>query len=387
MTQTKFSRFKQFDAYAKTLDDFRVKTSAGAAVTMASAFIIIILFFGELFDYRSVYVESSLVVDSGRKEKMNIDFDITFRKIPCYILTLDVMDVAGEHQADVEHSIYKTQLDPNGTALKHEKTERLGDSGPDPKVVGENYCGDCYGAKKPESGCCNTCDDVRKAYESSGWSFNHPESIEQCTREGYLEKIKEQANQGCRIRGKVTVNKVAGNFHIAPGRSFQRGNAHVHDVQQYLQQGLDFSHHIEHLSFGEKVPKVSNPLDNANAESAEGLFMFQYYLKVVGTRHYYLNREPVSTNQYSVTQYNRNLQYMNAWGQIQAPNGLPGVFFNFDISPMLVIQREERKSFASFLTGVCAIVGGIFTVAGILDSAIWRAERTLKKKKELGKAF
>lgn len=286
-------------------------------------------------------------------------------------------------------------------------------------MVGENYCGECYGAQKPESGCCNTCEDVRKAYEASGWSFNHAENIEQCTREGYLDKIKEQANQGCRIRGKVTVNKVAGNFHVAPGRSFQRGNAHVHDIQQYLEQGLDFSHQIEHLSFGEKIPNVHNPLDDTKVENAEGLFMFQYYLKVVGTRYYYLDKEPVFTNQFSVTQYNRNLQYKNAWGQIQAPNGLPGknydilacelsphpmssflnnaypllyctligVFFNFDISPMLVIQKEERKSFASFLTGVCAIVGGIFTVAGLLDGAIWRAERTLKRKMELGKAF
>lgn len=35
------------------------------------------------------------------------------------------MDVAGEHQADVEHSIYKTQLAPDGTELNHEKTERM----------------------------------------------------------------------------------------------------------------------------------------------------------------------------------------------------------------------------------------------------------------------
>ncbi|KAF9097612.1 hypothetical protein BGX23_008338 [Mortierella sp. AD031] len=103
---------QQFDAYAKTLDDFRVKTSTGATVTMASVLIILILFIGELFDYRAVHVESSLVVDSGRKGKMSIDFDITFHKIPCYIMTLDVMDVAGEHQADVEHSIYMTQLAP-----------------------------------------------------------------------------------------------------------------------------------------------------------------------------------------------------------------------------------------------------------------------------------
>jgi len=39
------------------------------------------------------------------------------------------------------------------------------------------------------------------------------------------------------------------------------------------------------------------------------------------------------------------------------------------------------------LTGVCAIVGGIFTVAGMIDGVIYRAERSLKRKIELGKAL
>ncbi|KAF8980831.1 hypothetical protein BGZ46_003649 [Entomortierella lignicola] len=387
MAKSALGRFKNFDAYAKTLDDFRVKTSTGAVVTIVSAFIIFVLLLGEFFDYRSIHLESSLVVDSGRKEKMSIDFDITFPKIPCYILTLDVMDVAGEHQSDITHSVYKVQLSLDGTEIKREKTPNLGNTGPDPKEVGENYCGDCAGAERPESGCCNTCEEVRQAYVRTGWSFNHPEGIEQCVREGYIEKMKEQANQGCRMHGQLTVNKVAGNFHIAPGRSFQRANMHVHDIQQYLENGLDFSHNIDRLSFGKLVPNVHNPLDGQKFNNAEGLYMFQYYLKVVGTTYHYLNKLPIKTNQYSVTQFNKNLQYKDAFGNIHQPNGLPGVFFNFDISPMMVVQKEERKSFTSFLTGVCAIVGGVFTVASIIDGAIWRAERTLKRKMELGKAL
>ncbi|KAF9585715.1 Endoplasmic reticulum-Golgi intermediate compartment protein 3 [Lunasporangiospora selenospora] len=386
MAKSTLSRFKNFDAYAKTLDDFRVKTSTGAAVTLVSAFIILILLMGEFFDYRSVHIESSLIVDSGRKEKMAIEFDISFPKIPCYILTLDVMDVAGEHQSDITHSVYKVQLAPDGTEIRREKTPNLGSSGPEVTKEEDKACGQCGGATPPESGCCNTCEDVREAYVRQGWSFNHPENIEQCVREGYVEKMKEQANQGCRMHGQLTVNKVAGNFHIAPGRSFQRGNQHVHDVEQYMENGLDFSHHIKHLSFGELVPNVHNPLDNLEVHEAKGLFMFQYYIKVVGTRHHYLGKYPVNTNQYSVTQFNRDVmpEANNPFRQIR---GLPGVFFNFDISPMMVIQKEERKSFTSFLTGVCAIVGGVFTVASILDSALWRAERTLKRKMELGKAL
>lgn len=39
-----------------------------------------------------------------------------------------------------------------------------------PQPTGNIECGDCYGAKSPnEDGCCNTCDDVRKAYSDMGW--------------------------------------------------------------------------------------------------------------------------------------------------------------------------------------------------------------------------
>lgn len=43
----------------------------------------------------------------------------------------------------------------------------------------ETYCGSCYGGVPPESGCCNTCEDVREAYIQKGWSFGDTDSIEQ----------------------------------------------------------------------------------------------------------------------------------------------------------------------------------------------------------------
>ena len=33
---------------------------------------------------------------------------------------------------------------------------------------------------------------------------------------------------------------------------------------------------------------------------------------------------------------------------------------------------EGRRSLSTFLTGLCAIVGGVFTVAGMLDSCLFR---------------
>ena len=46
---------------------------------------------------------------------------------------------------------------------------------------------------------------------------------------------------------------------------------------------------------------------------------------------------------------------------------------------------ERSASFLHFLTNVCAIVGGIFTVSGLLDGAVHTGGRILKKKMEIGK--
>eukprot|EP00961_Rhodomonas_salina_P206070 2781748-Rhodomonas_salina.1 len=64
--------------------------------------------------------------------------------------------------------------------------------------------------------------------------------------------------------------------------------------------------------------------------------------------------------------------------------GLPGVFFFYDLSPIKATFQESSSSFLHFLTGLCAIVGGVFTVAGMLDSTIYTGQR-LAQKMQLGK--
>lgn len=43
---------------------------------------------------------------------MEIHLNITFPRIPCELLTLDVMDVSGEQQVGVEHGVSKVRLMP-----------------------------------------------------------------------------------------------------------------------------------------------------------------------------------------------------------------------------------------------------------------------------------
>ena len=89
--------------------------------------------------------------------------------------------------------------------------------------------------------------------------------------------------------------------------------------------------------------------------------------------------EELSTNQYSYTKHVREIHFE------QGEQGVPGVFFNYDLSPIMVLKTEHRRSFLHFLTSVCAIVGGVFTVASLVDATIYHSQRALRRKMVMGK--
>lgn len=62
------------------------------------------------------------------------------------------------------------------------------------------------------------------------------------------------------------------------------------------------------------------------------------------------------------------------------------MYFFYDLSPILIQYTEVTISFSHFLTNLCAIIGGVFTIAGLLDSCVFHSLKTLERKIELGKA-
>jgi hypothetical protein len=57
----------------------------------------------------------------------------------------------------------------------------------------------------------------------------------QCKREGFIQKIKDEEGEGCNIHGSLEVNKVAGKFDFALGKSFQQSNVHGHELLGFQQ--------------------------------------------------------------------------------------------------------------------------------------------------------
>ena len=60
------SRFTRLDAFTKTVDEARVRTTSGGVVTIAALLVVFWLAWGEWADYRKVVIHPELIVDKGR---------------------------------------------------------------------------------------------------------------------------------------------------------------------------------------------------------------------------------------------------------------------------------------------------------------------------------
>ncbi|CAN0899934.1 Protein disulfide-isomerase 5-4 [Linum grandiflorum] len=202
------------------------------------------------------------------------------------------------------------------------------------------------------------------------------------------ENIKRPAPStgGCRIEGYVRVKKVPGNLIISA-----RSGSHSFDPSQ-----MNMSHVVSHLSFGMRfsaraldeakrlMPYIGVSHDRLNGRTFInqrdlGTYVtIEHYLQIVKTEVVTKrgSREHKIIEEYEYTAHSSLVQSVD----------IPVAKFHFELSPMQVLIMDDPKSFSHFITNVCAIIGGIFTVAGILDSILHNTIR-LVKKVELGKNF
>ncbi|XP_031254579.1 endoplasmic reticulum-Golgi intermediate compartment protein 3 isoform X2 [Pistacia vera] len=188
--------------------------------------------------------------------------------------------------------------------------------------------------------------------------------------ENLIKKVKQalENGEGCRVYGVLDVQRVAGNFHIS-----------VHGLNIYVAQTIfggathvNVSHTIHDLSFGPKYPGIHNPLDGTVRMLHDTSGTFKYYIKIVPTEYRYISKEVLPTNQFSVTEYFSPMnEFDRTW---------PAVYFLYDLSPITVTIKEERRSFLHFITRLCAVLGGTFALTGMLDRWMYRLLEVLTNK-------
>ena len=402
--------FRGLDLLPKVSSDFAVQTKVGGAVSLLALLAAALLFAAELRDFFSVEVAEHMEVDALRGQRMRVNFDVTFFSLPCAAVSVDTQDASGASSHDVLHNVFKRRLLPSGepaadvehtgdgtpgarpqgagtlktaAELLREKERAMaqGDASRNAEMAraraaappGTADCGACYGAGEAGQ-CCNTCEEVREAYRRRSWSFNM-RGVAQCEKEGFYGNLAEQqaAREGCNLFGFLEVPKVPGNFHFAPGHGMQHAYGQVPDLVQLAYSSFNVSHRVNSLSFGEYLPgRAAGVLDARSVVVPEGAGMHQYFVKLVPTVLQKLGEDrarDVHAFQYSVTEHLRRLDPRAQ--QLEAATGLlPGLFFNYELSPIRVRMQEKRRSLGHFLTNVCAIVGGVFTIGSFADALL-----------------
>jgi hypothetical protein len=121
---------------------------------------------------------------------------------------------------------------------------------------------------------------------------------------------------------------------------------------------FNFSHIISELSFGPFLPSLVNPLDRTVNIATAHFHKFQYFMSVVPTTYSVghpnkMGSKSIFTNQYAVTEQSLEVN----------DRVIPGIFFKYDIEPILLNIVESRDSFLMFLIKVINILSGTM-VAG-----------------------
>ncbi|GMT06300.1 hypothetical protein PENTCL1PPCAC_28474, partial [Pristionchus entomophagus] len=186
---------------------------------------------------------------------------------------------------------------------------------------------------------------------------------------GKTEKIPIDHGVGCRFESSFEINKVPGNFHLS-----------THSAQSQPDTP-DMRHVIHSIKFGDKILNELkgsfNPLANKDTTGSQTLATHEYILKIVPTVFESIGGKITTAYQYTFG-HKEYVAYHHS-GKI-----IPAVWFKYELQPITVKMTEMRQSFYMFLTSICAVVGGTFTVAGIIDSFVFTMSE-MWKKHELGK--
>ncbi|KAE8296421.1 Endoplasmic reticulum-Golgi intermediate compartment protein 2 [Larimichthys crocea] len=321
---------KELDAFPKVPESYVESTASGGTVSLIAFTFMAALAFLEFFVYRDTWMKYEYEVDKDYSSKLRINVDITVA-MRCQYIGADVLDLAETMVASdgLKYEPVNFELSPQQRlwhmTLLHIQ-ERL-------KVE-------------------HSLQDVLFKAAIKGAPPVPPQSVDTST-----------SLTACRIHGHLYVNKVAGNFHITVGKSIPHPRGHAHLAALVSHDSYNFSHRIDHLSFGEVIPGIISPLDGTEKVTAEENHMFQYFVTIVPTK---LNTYKVSadTHQYSVTEQDRVINHA------AGSHGVSGIFMKYDISSLMVKVTEQHMPLWQFLVRLCGIIGGIFSTTGMLHGMV-----------------
>ena len=287
----------------------------------------ILLFINEFINFYTLKLSSQMYVDKNRgSDRIKVNIDIDIYNTPCDLLTIVTDNVFGDKTIELIGDINKSRLDKFGKIFQQKKYE----------VIAPEY-----------------------------------------------DEIKNEIlnGEGCNLKGYFFLNAIPGHFQITSGY-------HAFIIQDLAEDKVlknNNKHKINQISFGDinlenirkkfgkEIETLTHTLTNIQRE-VKNAKVHHYFLKIVPTKFITYSGEKIDNYQYTYSSYPKyNLDEISS------------IDFRYDISSITLEYKQYKERFINFFVHICAIIGGVFTIMGIIESIIHKSVLVLLRKAQMNK--
>ena len=350
---------RKYDLFPKVSDEtFETRTSTGGIITIVTFVFMAIVCILAFVNREIETTEQHAVLNTSASPTTNIHIDISVA-YPCQLLQLSLRDLSGNHPFDSDRRIQRQRLDSHLKPLG----SFIGDT--ESKSIFKT-CGSCLDSSAPNK-CCLTCFDIVSHHKLAGKLVPNLDNVEQCQR----DKKAIEDGESCRIIADIETPFSRGELLINAGGETQMPIHYKHELT-YFGDNVNLSHWINGMRFG---PAFTNQVDTlANTkwqQRGRGFFFYHYRLQVVPTTGFDDQGKRVNGNQYAASFSERPILKT-------VSKKHPGIAFAFETSAIAVRIWKRYHPMVRWLTQMLAVMGGGFTIGGLVDSFIFNVQRRKK---------
>jgi hypothetical protein len=172
---------------------------------------------------------------------------------------------------------------------------------------------------------------------------------------GILPSLEET----CSLKGKLTVNRVAGVFAVRFTRTLYNATK-LHK--------FNLSHVLGRIRFGPKVPWTSTPLQaiRVTQKSEQPL---HYYYELICTPVIFVEDGKIVERTYEY------IPIATASQPNPAARKSPGLFFWYQFTPYTVTVVHRTKPLSTFVAATFGVLSGGFALTSLFDYFLYRSSK------------
>lgn len=300
--------FKGLDMYRKVSTDHTQQTYKGGILTLIVGSLMVFLFFSEfqVFTTHEILKETVISQESSMAQ-VRVNLDVSLPRSPCMPVSLDQQDDVNKHILDSSDHLKKIRLNKYG------------------EEIGTQFD--------------RTVDELKKALDNE---------------------------EGCRIKGYILVSKLPGNFHI----SYHVAYNLIQALNPEYKNKLKLDHIVHNLSVGDE--DITHLIEsefgaseilsvhNQTAEDLPQNTKHEYFMKII----------PVEFINECSDQVTNTYQFSFIYSKSSMYGFIPAIYFRYDFENISMRYTKVDKKLMNFIVSMCAILGGFFTISGIINKLI-----------------